>query len=266
MATLSKRIKTFVLLSLQAEQFAWGVLSDLVVTCTLCQYQRIVSPGNMKISSAEVVAPDPPQHTRSKTPQNKRYNRRESKFKSCPINYHMILLTQYLGCGLDTIGHILAFFGITPARGRKTKWKTLQDAVGAAENQLYKEICKENIKLVIANYQERAEPQLAAFQGTEEEKEAKRCEILRVVDGRIGIDAGVDGAWQKRAGGFGSYNSLSGMNFCGDLETKLIINLVVYAKKCTYCERCKSRHLKSNEGVAPAPPMPPVPPVPEHRC
>ena len=196
--------------------------------------------------------------TRSASGSVKKYNRRQSKFKEYPINYALIILMQLLGGGTDTIAAIFAFLGLSPSYGGYDKWKALEDAIGEAEQLVSREICNENIQSVVSEYQEKAKEQYTAWlpiaegqEATQEAKIAKMQELLHLKDGRIGIRVGMDGAWQRRAIGFGSGNSKSGHNFCVDLLTKKIINAVVYSKQCTTCERWK----KSGK---------PVPPV--HRC
>jgi hypothetical protein len=155
---------------------------------------------------------------------------------------------------------------LAAARGGYWKWRGLQDTVGIAENDVYTEVVAENTDHVIAYYQDKAKEQYTEWLDgaqaigqapTQAERVAKMKDLLHLSDGgSIGIEVGMDGAWQRRAIGFGKMNSMSGMNFCVDLNTKKILNLVVYSKQCTYCERWKKKH---KDDI-------PMPPVPEHRC
>jgi len=162
-----------------------------------------------------------------------------------------------LGCGSETIGTIFAFLGLAPARGGKVRWKAIEDIVGVAQQNTANAICSENRTAAIVAYQDKAKEHYAKWldtdtgrQSTQAAKIAKMQELLKLKDGRIGITVGMDGAWQRRAIGFGSGNSKSGHNFCVDLLTKKIINCVVYSKQCTLCQRYR----KMNS------------PAPHHRC
>jgi len=246
--------------SLEAKLVPWGAISDIIVKCNNCGYEGVICPS-ITLSPEEGAAAAPPARTgnnnntqRSPTRRSaKPYNVNDSKFRKYPINYQLVLLVQHLGCGLDSIDSIFAHLGMLPSKGGWNRWKYLQDAIGQAEQSVAKEVFKENIQGVINFHEARADSLLVDFEGTDDEKQAKRTEILHLKAGKIGIPVGMDGAWQKRAIGFGSYNSFSGMNFCVELNTKKIINLVVYSKQCTYCTRWRSRH-------------PAGAPVPEHRC
>jgi hypothetical protein len=90
---------------------------------------------------------------------------------------------------------IFAHFGLAPSKGDNVKWKDLQDIVGAAEQTVCTEVCKENIQHIANVYRQDAREQLSGFEGTANEKEAKRASILQLKDGRIGIPVGMDGAW-----------------------------------------------------------------------
>ena len=62
---------------------------------------------------------------------------------------------------------------------------------------------------------------------------------------RVGIAAGMDGAWQRRAIGLGGGNSKSGMNFCVGLESSKILNLVCYSKQCSTCSIANKKGLEA---------------------
>jgi hypothetical protein len=92
------------------------------------------------------------------------------------------------------------------------KWKDIQDAVGAAEQEGWEEILCANIEKEIAmtkddaaiRVEKRAEAEKK--QDEEEAKEAKMDEFLAYVNGmdgqvRLELTATMDGAWQKRSSG-----------------------------------------------------------------
>jgi hypothetical protein len=173
-----------------------------------------------------------------------KYKAHESKFKAYPINYSLVLLAHVLGCGPDSIGTIFAFFGIAPGRGGVAKWKQLEDAVGQAEQHTATAVCEENIADALVAYQDKAKEDYKEWVATQDGQQSpqqsrieKMQELLNLQDGRVGVTVGMDGAWQRRAIGFGNGNSMSGHNFCVDLKTKRIINFIVYSKRCTTCTR-----------------------------
>jgi hypothetical protein len=236
--------------SLQAQAYSHGALSDIVISCIACQYERVICPTSTVQSNIDNNSIG----TRS---SNKKYNVNISKFKSYPINYSIILLMQLLGGGTDSIAAMFAFLGIAPSFGGYDKWKALEDAIGEAEVAVGKEVLAENTKSVIATYQDKAKEKYLEWvdttdgqEATHDDKVSKMEDLLNLQDGRVGIIAGMDGAWQRRAIGFGSGNSKSGHNFCVNLVTKKIVNAVVYSKQCTTCERWKSKDQ----------------PIPIHRC
>jgi hypothetical protein len=235
--------------SVKVESHSWGALTDVVLTCDSCEHQRVVCPSYMKDKDATKSK------CRPKRQIKQQYNQHDSKFKRYPINYQLVLLVQQLGCGLDGLNTIFAHLGMSPSRGGKDKWKVLQEEIGKAEHEVALEVFQENIDDAVAFHEAKTDNILAGFEGTVDEKEVKRVGLLRLKDGRVGISVGMDGAWQKRSIGFGSYNSLSGMNYCVELDTKKILNLVVYSKKCTYCCRWRLKY-QAGGGI----------PVPEHRC
>jgi len=247
--------------SLEAECFPWGAMTDIVITCSNCQYQSVVCPPTTKPLPLTDAA-DLPRMTRQHNRPTK-YKKSESRFNRYPINYQMIIMLQHLGWGLEGLSIIFSFMGLAPSKGGERKWKMVQDAVGVVEHSVYTAVCKENMDEVAGYYEARATEELEKFQGTPEQREAKKAELLCLKDGRIGIEVGMDGAWQRRSIGFGKMNSFSGMNFCVDLNTNKILNLVVYFKKCTFCQRWPTTWRKRHVGVDP---VPVLPPVPAHRC
>ena len=54
---------------------------------------------------------------------------------------------------------------------------------------------------------------------------------------KIGLTVGMDGAWQKRSIGKGTYNSKTGHNFAIGGYSKKIISIVAYSKHCFTCSR-----------------------------
>ena len=245
--------------SLKATVHPWGAATDVLVVCENCNnYSSAICPTILR-------ADDNNDNTRTTRQNTKRYNPKKSKFRDYAINYSVMVLIQKLGCGVDSIGIIFSYFGIAAGRGDYEKWKKLQDVIGQAEVALCTQVCNENIDYATEAYKDKAKEDYTAWESTEaaatasqEEKIAKMQEFLRIKDGRIGLDVGMDGAWQRRAIGFGKMNSYSGMNFCVDINTKRIINLVVYSKQCTFCIRWSKRH-PVGVGEAPIP-------VPEHSC
>jgi len=239
--------------SLEAECYNQGALSDIVVRCKVCAHEKVVCPSIVKSNEDDDNSAIPT--TRSASVG--KYKSWKSRFREYSVNYNMVILSQVLGCGTDCIGTIFAFFGIAAGKGCHVKWKTLEDEVGAAEQELSIEICTENRQKCVSAYQAKAKEQYTGWldtgegrQSTREMKVAKMQQLLNLKDGRIGITVGMDGAWQRRAIGFGNGNSMSGHNFCVDLVTKKIVNAVVYSKQCTTCQR----HKKTDT------------PPPPHRC
>jgi len=240
--------------SLQANAFRHGALADIVISCNLCAYERVICPTIVRNNCQGTGGSNT--STRSGK-RNKKYNPNVSKFKAYPINYSIVLLTQLLGGGPDTIAAIFSFLGLAPSYGGYDKWKSLEDTIGTAEQAVAKEVMADNIQSTVKAYQAKAKEKYTQWLGTvqgrkatQPTKIAKMQELLELKDGRIGVRVGMDGAWQRRAIGFGSGNSMSGHNFCVDLLTKRIINTVVYSKQCTTCERWK----RSDK------------PTPIHRC
>ena len=224
--------------TLCAKEYAWGAMTDVVITCTNCRHERVICPAVQRKTTADATP-----KTRKDTP----YNEHEyAKFSRYPINSLCIVLCQHLGCGTDGLDIIFAHLGLAPARGGYWKWRTLQDVVGVAEHSVYEEVVAENTTATIQYYEVRAKQQYTEWLNVEQAADraptqatrvAKMQDLLHFNNGRIGIEVGMDGAWQRRAIGFGKMNSMSGMNFCVDLNTKKILNLVVYSKQCTYCDR-----------------------------
>jgi hypothetical protein len=187
-----------------------------------------------------------------------KYQPKVSKFKAYATNYQMVLMAQKLGFGIDKLSEVFAHFGLSPAKGGYNKWKALQDIIGEAEQAVCAEVLSGNIQAAVVLYQDEAKEQYTSWleaaedQPTQEQKVNKMESLLNLKDGRVGIDCGADMAWQRRAIGFGKMNSKSGMNFCVELKTRRIVNMVVYSKQCTKCERWKITH--------------PMVPAPPHRC
>jgi hypothetical protein len=248
--------------SLEVDAYAWGVTTDIVVSCTRlqCKFQRVICPsikvGEQPKRNAENI--DDETLTTTTTRQSaSAYNPKDyTLFRKYPINYQMILLTQTLGCSTEGLDIIFGHLGIAPAKGGYNKWKALQDSVGEAQHIAADEVCRENCANVVRAYNAKAEEHILARipeEGTAEDKEAMKQDLLHSKDGRVGIAVGMDGAWQRRSIGFGKMNSLSGMNFCVDLLTKKIINSVVYSKQCTTCKRYRAINGAGAQ-------------VPQHRC
>lgn len=246
--------------SLKVQHHSWGALTDIVVLCTVCNDERVVSPsittGNIEQNN-EAAAPKRrtrPTNNNKKTGAAAKYNPHDyTRFRRYPINYQMILLTQVLGCGTEGLDIIFAHLGIAPSRGGYNKWKAVQDAVGEVQHIVADEVLQENAQQVTQAYNDEADAVLENFHGTDNEKRVKKNELLHIKDGRVGVAVGMDGAWQKRSIGLNKGNSLSGMNFCVELMTRKIVNCVVYAKKCTQCQRFRKTHGNDEQ-------------PPPHRC
>jgi hypothetical protein len=231
--------------SLLAEAYSHGALSDIVITCQVCSYETVVCATIVKDDSNTIDEESSARRSmRRGTGSSAKYKAHESKFKAYPINYNMVLLAHVLGCSTDAIGTIFAFLGMAPSKGGNAKWKQLEDVVGDAEQHTAAVVCDENRADAIVAYQEKAKEQYTNWVATQEGRQspqqtkvAKMQEFLNLKDGRVGLSVGMDGAWQRRAIGFGNGNSMSGHNFCVDLNTKRIINFIVYSKRCTTCTR-----------------------------
>jgi len=228
--------------SLLASAYTHGALTDIVITCNVCTYEKVVCPTIVKSNTDD--SSDTPSTRGGSLSSSRRYKHWESKFKAYPINYNIVLLAHVLGCGTESIGTIFAFFGIAPGRGGGAKWKSLEDAVGEAEQLVSSKVCTENRNDAVIASEDKAKEDYYKWLATEDGRQStqamkvdKMRDLLHVKDGRVGVAVGMDGAWQRRAIGFGNGNSMSGHNFCVDLLTKKIINHVVYSKQCTTCTR-----------------------------
>ena len=243
--------------SLRAEAYSHGALFDVVITCNVCKHEKVIASTatkkDIRNNNDDESSAAPPS-TRS---TGTKYQSWKSKFREYPINYNLVLLTHVLGCGPDSIGTIFAFLGLAPSKGDYSKWKSLEDLVGEAEQFTSSQACEENIASAVVAYQDRAKTAFSQWLATEEGHQSTRAtkvqkmqSLLNMKDGRVGVTVGMDGAWQRRVIGFGSGNSMSGHNFCVNLLTKKIVNAVVYSKQCTTCQR----HKKLDT------------PPPPHRC
>ena len=67
---------------------------------------------------------------------------------------------------------------------------------------------------------------------------------------KIGITAGMDGAWQRRGSGH-AYNSLTGYNYMLGGMTSLICGLQVFSKKCRVCAVARKNNTPPKEHRCP---------------
>jgi hypothetical protein len=176
--------------TLEAKVYAKGCISDIVITCTRdgCYHRSVIQTPNRKTPIAPAF--DDPTKT---------------KFSDYTINYCLVLMMQLLGIGPDGLSIIFAFLGIACNKGGYQKWKQLQDNIGSTEQVLCKEVMDGNMKEEIKYMKEKAKEQFNDWffedggnSATEQEKVAKMQELLNIKNGRVGITAQMDHAWQKQ--------------------------------------------------------------------
>jgi len=245
---------------LKVTQETYGFATELTITCEACGHVQIVAPG---VESTRMERGDDDNEDGNHNDGDHKDS--ASMFMDYGINYAMVLLMQHLGMGLRGVVMILAFLGIAAGAGNQTKWQRIQEELGLAEEEVANRTIENNIKLEIAatrflQAQEKYADWLLTNEGTnassEQEKLMKMTEFLAVrmsQEGlqKIGVTVGMDGAWQKRSIGRGSYNSKTGHNFfCVGGLTKKILSVVVYSKHCRTCEKAEGLQLEA----------------PEHRC
>jgi hypothetical protein len=190
--------------TLEISQSTHGFASIVTISCTRCK---------------EEVATVKPQHKHTE------FEGKGSKgsFMLYAIKYNAVLIMQQLGMGLTGLAMIFGFLGIAAGVGGMDKWKNIQDAVGAAQQEVCEEVLCANVEKEIAatkiNAQKKAEEwtKTEGKQQDEEAKEAKMEEFLAYVNGqdgqvRMGFTVTMDGAWQKRSSG-NNNSSRTGHNF-----------------------------------------------------
>ena len=228
--------------TLEAKAYAKGCISDVVITCMRddCDHRMVIQTPNRKTPVSPAF--DDPKKT---------------KFSDYTINYCIVLMMQLLGIGPDGLSIIFAFLGIACNKGGYQKWKHLQDDVGTAEQVHCKEVMEANMQAEVDCVKAIAKDQFNSWffheggnVATQQEKVAKMQQLLNVKDGRVGITAQMDHAWQKQKIGMNGGNSLSGHNACFGSHTLKVCNLVVYSKLCRTCKTYRKRNL----------------PIPVHRC
>jgi hypothetical protein len=141
------------------------------------------------------------------------------------VNYYAVLMMQRLGMSLEGLAMMLAFLGLGPGVGGTEKWKDIQEAVGAAQQEVCEDVLAANTEKEMALTLSDAEKKVNEWADTTEEgktadDEAKRVklqEFVEYVDGqdgqpRLGLTAAMDGVWEKRSSGH-NYNSRTGHNF-----------------------------------------------------
>ena len=173
------------------------------------------------------------------------------------INYGSVLMMQQLGMSLAGLAVILSFLGLAPGVGGMAKWKDIQDAVGASQQEVCEEVLCANIEKEVAatkaDAHKKAE-EWAKTEGKQDDEEAKAVkveEFLAYINGldgqvRVGLTATMDGAWQKRSSG-SNYNSRTGHNFAIGGFSGMIIALVVFSKHCRMCEVAKKKNKEPKE-------------------
>ena len=234
---------------LNVSQETYGFATELFITCDNCNHS---------------VAITPIQGLRSKNKNNKKNDDDDEdddeednnvtaggKFMDYAINYSMSLLMQQLGMGLRGVTTLLSFLGIAAGIGNPHKWKRIQDEVGLAEEAVAADVVNDNIRVEVEATKEAAQEAYQQWLSTTDEGRSagaqdranKLNELLRTQVGyhdnklKIGLTVGMDGAWQKRSIGRGTYNSKTGHNFAIGGYTKKIISIVAYSKHCFTCDR-----------------------------
>jgi len=245
---------------LKVTQETYGFATELTITCDACGHVEIVAPG---VESTRMERGDDADEDEDGNHYNEDHKDSSSMFMDYGINYAMVLLMQHLGMGLRGVVMILAFLGIAAGAGNQTKWQRIQEELGLAEEEVANRTIENNIKLEIAATRLQAQEQYAAWlltnEGTnasEQEKLMKMTELLAMrmsQEGlqKIGLTVGMDGAWQKRSIGRGSYNSKTGHNFCVGGLTKKILSVVVYSKHCRTCEKAEGLQVEALEHRCP---------------
>ena len=157
------------------------------------------------------------------------------------INYAAVLLMQQLGVSLDALELVLAHFGIAASSGNYHKWKSIQDIIGRAEQQVSKQVMEENLKKEVELAKNAARDKYVEWEktngatATQSDKVQQMRSFLNCVNGKVGIPISSDGAWQKRSLGKHSMNSSTGHNYAVGARSKKILNLVVYSQHCKLC-------------------------------
>jgi len=143
------------------------------------------------------------------------------------INILAVLAMQQLGLGMDGMMTLLGTLGIRSSMGCRATWRTIQDRVGVAEQEVKYQVLAKNRARAIS---------FALADGAK-----------RDADGHVGLICSIDGAWQKRSSGR-QYDSPSGHNILVDCRTKLILDVIVYSKLCAVCDRKMKKKTTSNDG------------------
>jgi hypothetical protein len=203
--------------TLEITQCTIGFASEVSITCIKCKQE---------------VAKIQPQH------QHGAFQGKGSKcsFMKYAINYSAVLIMQQLGMSLEGLAAIFGFLGIAASVGGMDKWRDIQEAVGAAQQEVAEEVLMENIEKEIAATKQDADKKLQEWMQTTEEGKAANDteqqqaklddEFLVFVSGtdgecQLGLTAGMDQAWQKQSSG-NNYSSKIGHNFCVGGFTGLI--------------------------------------------
>jgi hypothetical protein len=138
------------------------------------------------------------------------------KAEEYPINCMLMLAMQLCGLGMKGANTFLGLLGMRSNFLRHDNWEYLSDTVGEAMEKVSDLAMKNNVVREIAATKEA---------GVEAEE-----------DGRIGITASVDGAWQKRSSGM-KFDSPTGHNLLFGARTLLPLLLTVYSKLCATCDQ-----------------------------
>jgi hypothetical protein len=137
------------------------------------------------------------------------------KAEEYPINCMLMFALQLCGLGLTGANTFLGLLGVRSNFLRHESWKCLSDTVGEAMDTVSIRAMKNN-----------AEREVAATKAAGVEIEE---------DGRVGITASVDCAWQKRSAGR-AYDSPSGHNILFDCRTQRPLAMQVFSKLCAICD------------------------------
>jgi hypothetical protein len=103
----------------------------------------------------------------------------------------LFLIMQQLGMSLAGLATIFGFLGIAAGVGGMDKWKDIQDAVGAAQQEVVKKFCaniEKEIAATKADAKKKAE-EWAKTEGKQDDEEAKAVkmeEFLAYVNGLDG--------------------------------------------------------------------------------
>jgi len=196
-------------------QETYGLATNLYLKC--CPRDRRWAVHNNKMECEEIGLPKC--NDGADDGQNDNDRRSKPSSKIYLINSLAVLAMQQLGMGLDGLSTITGTLGIRSSIGNYQTWRSIQDRVGIAEQEVKDEVLAENVEKAISL--------------------ALACGATKDDDGRVGLVCSVDGAWQKQSSGR-KYDSPSGHNVLVDCRTKLILDVIVYSKLCSVCDRKKA--------------------------